>query len=318
MDKPRLLFLYNPNAGVGKVSERLGEVVERISQAGYEITVHPTSAPGDATQAAAEAVGFDRLICAGGDGTLNETITGLLRCEKPPLLGYLPSGTTNDFASSLFIPKDLFKALDVALEGVPFYCDVGRLGARSFVYVAAFGLFTDVSYATPQSMKTLFGYMAYVLEGVKRLGDIRSFHCQVEHDGRVETGDYIFGAITNSISMGGIKGFTGDHVLLDDGLFEVMLIRQPANLAEFNATIGDLLKKESSPRVDWFRTDRLTLRSDAEISWTIDGEFGGSQKDILFEGQKQALGILVDPKQLDKLPADPNHLPRPGEMKKKA
>lgn len=309
MDKPRLLFLYNPTAGIGKVSERLGEVVERIAQAGYDITVHPTLAAGDATEAAAGAAGFDRLICAGGDGTLNETITGLLRCEKPPLLGYLPAGTTNDFASSLFIPKDLFKALDIALTGVPFYCDIGRLGDRNFVYVAAFGLFTDVSYATPQSMKSLFGYMAYVMEGVKRLGDVRSFHCQVEHDGQVETGDYIFGAITNSISMGGIKGFTGDHVLLDDGLFEVLLIRQPANLAEFNATIGDLLKKVASPRIDWFHTDRLTLRSDAEISWTIDGEFGGCRKDILFVGQKRALGILVDPKQLDKLPADPDNLP---------
>lgn len=298
----RLLFIYNPNAGIGKVSERLGEIVERIARAGYEVTVHPTSAAGDASLAAAGAEGYDRIICAGGDGTLNETITGLLRCGRPPLLGYLPAGTTNDFASSLSIPKELSAALEIALEGVPFYCDVGRLDDRHFVYVAAFGLFTDVSYATPQSMKTFFGYLAYILEGMKRLGDIRSFHCQVEHDGVVEKGDYIFGAITNSISVGGIKGFTGENVLLDDGLFEVMLIRQPANLGEFNATVADLLKKEPSARIDWFRTDRLTLRCDTSISWTIDGEFGGSKSEITFVGQKQALGILVDPKQAHKLP----------------
>ena len=313
MDKSRLLFLYNPCAGIGKVSDRLGEIVERIAAAGYEVTVHPTSAAGDAIKAAAESEGYDRLICAGGDGTLNETITGLLHCGKPPLLGFLPAGTTNDFAASLSIPKDLSKALDVALGGVPFYCDMGRLGERNFVYVAAFGLFTDVSYATPQSMKTFFGYMAYVLEGMKRLGNIQTFHCQVEHDGQVDTGDYIFGAITNSISIGGIKGFTGEHVLLDDGLFEVILIRQPVNLAEFNDIIGGLLKKESSDRVDWFRTDRLRLRSDAEVSWTIDGEYGGSQKEIIFEGQKRALGILVDPKRLNKLPTESECLPQPEE-----
>ena len=289
MDKSRLLFLYNPCAGIGKVSDRLGEIVERIAAAGYEVTVHPTSAAGDAIKAAAESEGYDRLICAGGDGTLN------------------------DFAASLSIPKDLSKALDVALGGVPFYCDMGRLGERNFVYVAAFGLFTDVSYATPQSMKTFFGYMAYVLEGMKRLGNIQTFHCQVEHDGQVDTGDYIFGAITNSISIGGIKGFTGDHVLLDDGLFEVILIRQPVNLAEFNDIIGGLLKKESSDRVDWFRTDRLRLRSDSEVSWTIDGEYGGSQKEIIFEGQKRALGILVDPKRLNKLPTESECLPQPEE-----
>lgn len=303
MARPRLLFIYNPNAGIGKISERLGEIAERIADAGYETTVHPTSAAGDATATAKEASDYDRVICAGGDGTLNEVITGLLHCTRPPLLGYLPAGTTNDFASSLSIPKDLFRALDIALEGRPFYCDIGRLGDRNFVYVAAFGLFTDVSYATPQSMKTFFGYLAYILEGMKRLGDIRSFRCQVEHDGLVETGDYIFGAITNSLSVGGIKGFSGTHVLLDDGLFEVMLIRKPANLVEFNATIADLLKKESSTRIDWFRTDRLTLRCDTAISWTTDGEFGGSKSEITFTGQKQALGILVDPKQVEKLPA---------------
>lgn len=313
MERQRLLFLYNPMAGIGKVSERLGEIVERIAEEGYEITVHPTRAVGDAAETAAGADGYDRLLVAGGDGTLNETVSGLLRCSRPPLLGYLPSGTTNDFAASLSIPKDLFAALEIALKGVPFQCDVGQLDDRNFVYVAAFGLFTDVSYATPHSMKTFFGYIAYILEGMKRLGDIKSFHCRVEHDGQVETGDYIFGAITNSLSVGGFKGFTGDHVLLDDGLFEVMLVRQPANLAEFNATVGSLLKKDPNGRIDWFRTDRLELHCDADISWTIDGEFGGSRQDIRFTGMKRALRILVDPERLDKLPADPAQFPGPAD-----
>ena len=177
----KLFFVYNPHSGVGRIRSQLSDIIEIMIQAGYEVSVHPTQAAGDATVVTAErAVGYDLVVCCGGDGTLDETVTGLMEsgCQVP--LGYIPAGSTNDFAASLDLPKNMKKAAQVAVNGTDFSCDVGCFGEKHFVYIAAFGLFTDVSYQTKQELKNVFGHVAYILEGAKRIGTHPSYSMRVE------------------------------------------------------------------------------------------------------------------------------------------
>lgn len=291
----KLFFVYNPHSGVGRIRSQLSDIIEIMIQAGYEVSVHPTQAAGDATVVTAErAAGYDLVVCCGGDGTLDETVTGLMEsgCQVP--LGYIPAGSTNDFAASLDLPKNMKKAAQVAVNGTDFSCDVGCFGEKHFVYIAAFGLFTDVSYQTKQELKNVFGHVAYILEGAKRIGTHPSYRMRVEYNGGVIEDEFIYGMVTNSLSVGGFKGMTGDDVALNDGLFEVMLIKTPHNAVELNEIIAVLTKlRTESDMIYTFKTDELFISPYQTIPWTLDGEFGGEQTQIRLKNLRQALTIRV-------------------------
>ncbi|MGN0344734.1 MAG: diacylglycerol/lipid kinase family protein [Lachnospiraceae bacterium] len=291
----KLLFVYNPHSGVGRIKSQLSDILEIMVRAGYEVSVHPTQAVGDATDVTAErAADYDLVICCGGDGTLDETVTGLMQsgCDVP--LGYIPSGSTNDFAASLKLPKNMKKAAQIAVSGTDFKCDVGCFGEKNFIYIAAFGLFTDVSYQTKQELKNVLGHVAYILEGAKRIGSHPSYRMRVEYDGGVIEDEFMYGMVTNSLSVGGFKGMTGDDVALDDGLFEVMLIRTPRNAVELNEIIAALTKlRPESDLIYTFKTDELQISPYQAIPWTLDGEYGGEQTQIHLKNIRRALTIRV-------------------------
>ena len=293
--KKKLLFIFNPCSGKGQIKNKLMEVIDIMVKAGYEVTVHSTQDREDAMQKVkSEAKNYDLVICSGGDGTLDEAVTGMMQSEKKVPLGYIPAGSTNDFANSLKIPKDIVKAAHVAVEGRKFPVDVGYFNGDSFIYIAAFGLFTDVSYQTSQELKNVLGHAAYILEGAKRLHNITSYKMRVEYDGNIIEDEFAYGMITNSGSVGGFKKLTGKNVLLDDGLFEVTLIRMPKNPVEWNEILSCLANlKDDSDLIYTFKTDCVKFLPEDVIPWTLDGEFGGEHKNVIVKNVHQALEIMV-------------------------
>ncbi len=290
-----MLFVYNPRAGKARIRSNLLDIIDVFVKAGYEVTAYPTQASGDAVKAVRERrAGYDIVVCSGGDGTLDEVVTGMMQCEEKLPIGYVPAGSTNDFANSLGIPRSMIKAADTVVNGKNFGCDIGAFNDDSFIYVAAFGMFTDVSYATKQDMKNLLGHTAYLLEGVKRLSSIKSYPMRISYEDACLEGDYIYGMITNSISVGGFKGITGKDVELNDGLFEVLLVKRPVNPLELNNMITALVDKRThSELIHCFKTDRLIIESEERVAWTLDGEFGGEHCKAVIENCKQALEIRV-------------------------
>ncbi|MCF2661648.1 diacylglycerol/lipid kinase family protein [Pseudoflavonifractor phocaeensis] len=275
-----LLFIYNPTAGKGQVSEGLSPILDVFTKAGWLVTTYPTQGPGDAARAARElGPRFDRVVCAGGDGTLSETVTGLMALDDPPLLGYIPFGSTNDCATTLDLPKVPVQAAAIAAgEGVPRPSDIGKLNGQPFVYVAAFGAFTQVSYDTPQNLKNTFGHLAYIMEGIASLPTITPYHLKVEYDGHVLEDDFYFGMVSNAFSIGGIRLPKTEHVVLDDGLFEVDLIKKPVSIADVANGFQTLLDQgpmSAGARVH-FQASHLIFSCDKPIPWTIDGEYGGN------------------------------------------
>lgn len=277
----QLLFIYNPRSGKGRVAEGLSDILNVFTQNGWLTTVCPTQAKGDAARIARElGPNFDRVVCAGGDGTLSETVTGLMALDTPPLLGYIPFGSTNDCATTLNLPKIPTKAaLIAARDGIPRESDIGKLNGSPFVYVAAFGAFTQVAYETSQELKNTFGHLAYIMEGIASLPTIAPYHLKVEYDGNVLEDDFYFGMVSNAYSIGGIKLSAKERVVLDDGLFEVDLIKKPVSIADVSNGFQDLIRQHpsgSGVRVH-FKASRLTFTCDRPLPWTIDGEYGGNQ-----------------------------------------
>ena len=208
----RLFFVYNPHSGRGNIRSKLFDIVQVFSEAGYEITIYPTREAKDATRKIEHLSDqYDLVVCSGGDGTLDEVVEGMMHRQKKLPLGYIPSGTVNDFARSLKIPRDMVKAARLAVSGKDFLSDVGTFNNSHFVYIAAFGIFTDVAYSTPQDMKNVLGNMAYLLEGVKRLANIPSYHLKFSSEECSGEGDFIFGMVTNSRSVGGFKSIIGKN-----------------------------------------------------------------------------------------------------------
>lgn len=293
--KKRLLFVYNPHSGKAQIKSHLLDIVDIMVKAEYEVTVYPTQAPEDAIHKVKEEAGeYDLVVCSGGDGTLDEVVSGIMGSEQKVPLGYIPAGSTNDFATSLGIPKDMVKAAQTAVEGQPFACDIGGFNEDFFVYVAAFGLFTEVSYKTSQEWKNVLGHAAYILEGAKRLHDITSYMIQVEYNNIRLQDEFIFGMISNSTSVGGFKGMTGKDVLLDDGVFEVTLIKKPRNPMELNEIIASLINLvDDTDMVYSFKTDEVKFTAKERIPWTLDGEFGGDHAEITVKNICKAVEIMV-------------------------
>lgn len=293
-NRKKMLFVVNPKSGRGQIKNRLLEILNQFSAAGYEVEVYVTQEALDARNVAADrGAGKDMIVCSGGDGTLNEIISGMAALDPMPVLGYIPAGSTNDFASSLKIPKSMVKAACTAAEGEIYRIDIGKFCEdRYFAYVAGFGAFTEVSYVTPQDKKNLLGHPAYLLEGMKSLTSIKSNRMTIEADGQVIEGEFVFGVVTNTVSIGGFKGLISDGVVLDDGLFEVLLVRTPKNPQEFSEIISSLiLKEENNDQLLRFRARSLHAVSPEPVDWVLDGEFGGSHKAVRIENLCQKLPI---------------------------
>ena len=281
--KERLLFIYNPNAGTGKIKSKLSDIIEIFSNTGYEIMIYPTKCRMDARQCAMEYVQkewCERIVCAGGDGTLNEVAGGMMICGKQIPIGYIPAGTTNDFGYSLKIPKNILAAAELAATGEVFQCDIGSINGTYFTYTAAFGLFSDVSYETSQNMKNVLGLAAYLLSGITKLAGVRPYEVRAEYDNEVVEGKFILGILANSDSIGGFRGLTGKDVMFDDGLFEMLLIKMPKNLLELNGIIYELLSNSLNNRyIHYARVSKVHITSLEDLPWSLDGEDGGNIPD---------------------------------------
>lgn len=294
MDK-KLLFVYNPKAGKARIRTKLADILEVFARDGYELTVCPTQKQEDARRiVSSRSKEYGLVVCSGGDGTLDETVTGMIQSGFRTPIGYIPAGSTNDFGGSLALPKNMVKAAETIVEGRNFPCDIGSFNEDIFVYIAAFGLFTDVSYETGQDMKNILGHMAYILEGMKRLSAIKSYPMRVSYEDKIIEDDFIFGMITNSVSVGGFKNITGKNVKLDDGVFEVTLIKRPKNPVELNNIMLSLLNRAIDTKSMYcFRTAKLELESPDPVSWTLDGENGGTHRGVRIKNLHQEIEIRV-------------------------
>ena len=296
--KERLLFIYNPVAGKGKIKAKLSGILEQFAAYGYELIVHPTSSQGDARRTAMEYAKehrCDRIVCAGGDGTFSETAGGVLLSGERMPLGYVPEGTTNDFAYSLKLPVDMSRAAELAAHGSGIPSDIGTMNGEPFTYTACFGLFTEVTYETPQSIKNAIGRTAYLINGASKLINIKSYPMRVQGENFAIEDEFIYGMIANSNSVGGFKGITGRDVALDDGFFEMILIKKPKNLLEFNEIFNALLSNhlENCSNICYERVNRVTIAMEQEIPWNLDGEFGGRLKTAEIVIHKQKIDYIT-------------------------
>ena len=291
----KLLLIINPVAGRNQAQTDLFKMVRVFAEHDCEVTVYPTRGPQDCTRKVlADAGRFDLVVCCGGDGTLNEMVSGMMQREDHVPMGYIPLGSTNDFAASLHLPSHVEEAALRCVEGTAFHMDVGSLNDRYFNYIAAFGAFTEASYATPQQIKNALGHLAYILEGVKSLGRLQPIHVRITADGESFEEDYLFGAVTNTVSLGGVLRLDPSRVLLDDGMYELLLVKNPQNPTEAQAMLSALmLQNYDGPLVRMLRASDILFESNHEISWTIDGEFGGSFSTTHILNNKNAVTLMV-------------------------
>lgn len=292
-----MLFIFNRHAGKDRNWLVLADIVNTMTAQGYLVTAYPTQAPGDAGEAVTRwGSSYDRIVVAGGDGTLNEAVSGLLRLPDKPPLGYIPIGSTNDFSKNLSLPSFPVDAALAAAEGVPRPCDAGTFNGRPFIYVAAFGAFAEVSFNTPQQSKNLLGYAAYLLESVKRLPSIKPYQITAEFDGQEISGAFLYGMVSNTTSVAGIQNFPLGDPKLDDGLLEVTLISPPKDIVELERLGRALLlgdpQAKISPLVQTFSTSKITIHAPEELLWTLDGEYGGAHRTAEIEVIPQAFTII--------------------------
>ena len=290
----KLLFLVNPNAGQRRVNKSLTDIIGIFNEGGYEVTVFLTNGPGSGTQIVQErAKDYDLVVCAGGDGTLNETVTGVLRAGAVCPVGYIPCGSTNDFASTLKLSTDVVQAAKDIMMGAPVEYDVGRWGDRYFVYIASFGAFTRVSYTTPQNLKNALGHLAYVLSGLQELPQIRNIPMALELEGQDLDGEYLFGAVSNSTSVGGVFTLDASQVDLRDGKFEVILVRMPRDMAELTQCAAALQNHTYDCAAVTFRSaSRLRVHQDPALLWTLDGERAEGADVVEIENLHRAIRLV--------------------------
>lgn len=289
-----LLFIYNPYSGKGMVKENLSDIIDCFVKNGYQVGVYPTQGRLDAKEQVIHmAYQYDMIVCSGGDGTLNEVISGLMELPERPVLGYIPAGSTNDFAQSIRLPKSMLEAAAIAVNGMQVSVDIGGFGRKKFIYIAAFGAFTDVSYMTPQEMKNILGHPAYIIEAVTKLTSLRTYHMKVTYDDNTIEGDFLYGMVTNSVSVGGFKGITGKNVVIDDGVFEVTLIKQPKNPFDLQLILGALLGMDvKTDSILSFKASKMVFDGDEKVPWVLDGEYGGSPKRVRVTNYKRAIRIM--------------------------
>ena len=301
--REKIVFIYNPNAGKRKVQVKLSDIVKELFDENCDLMLSPTKKHGDAQESVKTYLKeglCKRIICSGGDGTLHEVINGMLSVStlgnRVPLL-YLPAGSTNDFGNSLKMPKDMVEGAKLGREGMVFPCDMAVFNTEYFVYTAAFGMFTAVSYATKQSMKNVFGHLAYVLNGAASLGNIQKYDMKVSYDDRYTEGRFVYGMVVNSESIGGFKGITGKDISLNDGMYEMLLVRE-FKAFELPDIINCIMHADySNPNLLYARVKHVRFECDRPVSYTLDGEFGGECKVAEISIRYRAVDFLI-PKSL--------------------
>lgn len=290
----KLLFVMNPYAGVRRANRYLADIISVFNRADYEVITYMTAGQGDGgQQVARQARDMDLVVCCGGDGTFNETVSGVLSAGTGTPIGYIPAGSTNDFASSLHLSSNIVQAAKDIVEGAPVSYDVGLFGQRYFSYVASFGAFTRASYATPQNVKNALGHTAYVLSGIQELSQIKKEHVRMELDGQVVEDDFLFGAISNSTSVGGILTLDPKQVDMRDGKFEILLVRAPVEFGEISECIRALQRQEYNCAMLTFRSAKhITIFADPEMNWTLDGEMEPGHEQVEVENLHHAIQII--------------------------
>lgn len=294
----KLYLIVNLIAGKALISENLGNIINEFTKIGCEVTVHPTQSSKDVADSAYYACenNFDILVCAGGDGTLSQCLQGVMKSENRLTVGYIPAGSTNDFAQSLDIPKNIMDAVHWIIDGKPTNCDIGRFNDDYFIYIAAFGAFTNITYETPQKIKNTIGHAAYILNGLMQLTSIRSKRMLIEYDGNVIEDDFLFGMVTNTASVAGLLSI--NDFKLDDGVFEVVLIKKPANLVQLNRIVQSILNiSEEIDReyIKFFRTSKIkfTCLEEEPATWTRDGEYGGDSMNCVISNCQKAVSFMI-------------------------
>jgi len=290
----KLLFVMNPYAGTRKASKVLSQILSVFCEAGYDVHVHMTQGQGDGQRVVAQRAGeMDLVVCCGGDGTFNETVAGVMESNEKTPVGYIPAGSTNDFANSLHLSADPVAAARNIVNGTAQSYDVGCFGSRYFTYVASFGAFTKASYATPQNVKNTLGHTAYLLSGIQELSQIRAEHVRLELDGEVLEDDYLFGAVCNSTSVAGILTLDPKQVDMRDGKFEILLVRAPRELSEIAECIQAVQKQQYNCSMITFRSaKKLTVHARKEMNWTLDGEWEQGHDFVQIENLCQAFRLV--------------------------
>ena len=290
----KMLFIVNPNAGQRRIRTYLADVIRIFNDAGYRVELYITASHGDAIDVVAErAADHDLIVCAGGDGTFNEAINGLARCGADIPIGYIPCGSTNDFASSLHLPTNILEAARRIASGTPESYDVGKFGDRFFSYVASFGAFTKTSYTTPQNVKNALGHTAYVLSSIQELSQLRNEHIRLEADGRIIEGDFLFGAISNSTSVGGILTLDPQRVDMRDGKFEILLVRMPQSLLEIHECIQAVQNQQyNCSMITFFSAREITVHASGFMPWTLDGEMEPGHEQVTVTNLHRAIRLV--------------------------
>lgn len=292
----RMLVIVNPNAGRGQIKPRLCEVLDTFTKAGFWTEVYITQKPGEAkTVAKTRGGAVDRVVCCGGDGTLDEVVNGLMLLpqSRRPVLGYIPVGTTNDFAHSLGISFDPLAAADIAVNGKIFAVDIGQINDVYFSYTVGFGVFTNVSYSTDQDLKKLLGPQAYIMEGARELPNMKAHHVKVYMNGQVYEGDYLLGMVSNSFRVAGMTGLWGPDIEMDDGLFEVNLLSQPKDIPGWgDLAAAFLLTHDNSEYITRVKTSEVRFEAEHALEWVQDGEYGGKMADVTIKVLPHALRVV--------------------------
>ncbi len=300
MSQKKLLFVVNPKAGKSAIRNKLMDIIDVFSRANYRVEVHTTKSATDAEEYIAETGDrYDLIVCAGGDGSLENAVSGILqlkqRTGRDHVLGYIPCGSTNDYGTSLCISRDLVRAAREIVAGIPCPVDVGRIMGRNFIYIAAFGIFTEVSYATPQKLKKTLGHAAYLIEAAKSLKSVETFNIRADFDGRVVEGEFIYGQVTNSRSVGGFRIMGMRDMSFSDGVFECLLVRKPKNPLELERILKTLITNDLDDRyIVYERAKKVTIEGIGKpVPWTVDGECGGTYQIAELENLKRAVSISL-------------------------
>lgn len=293
----KLLFVYNPISGKSQIKNHLFGIINKFTEAGYLVSVHPTQARKDGYNYIKEHLcEYDMLSVCGGDGMLNEAVSAVMSVEKAkrPSVLLIPGGSTNDFANTLGVPTDIPKVAEKINNSKPFFCDLGRFNDSDFVYVAAFGVFTAVSYDTPQDLKNKFGHLAYLISGIKELTTIKPFRVKISYDDKVIEDDFIFGMVTNSLQVGGFKRSKNPEFSLNDGMFEVVLVKNPKNAIGYQQILSDILTQNfNTKHFITFKTSDIAFESEENIPWTLDGEYGGETNKAKINIIEKAFSVML-------------------------
>lgn len=296
MQNKKLLIITNPRSGKAKIKNDILKIIQIFSDANFDVTVYPTKRQGDATvkaQSLKEGE-YDRIVICGGDGTLNEVITGIMHSGIKCTLGYIPYGTLNEWSSGLKISRNPDIAASDIITGVETDLDIGKFEDKYFSYTASFGAFTEASYSAPQEVKNVLGQAAYFFEGIKSLSNIKPIHLKFKYDNREIEDDFLFGAVSNSMSVGGIVKFNDSVVKLNDGKFEVLLIKNPTTILQFQSIVDGILRKDlSRDGIEFFHTHEITVLGGKNVAWTLDGEYSAGKDSVTLTNVPSAIHLIV-------------------------